>query len=103
MVQWLRIHLPMQGTGVQSLVQEDPTCHKATKPMHQLPSQCAATKPAGLEPVLCNRRSPRNEQPVHCKKHREKPLSSSKDCVANTLILLKENQYSDLQKISKLS
>ena len=25
-VQWLRIHLPMQGTWVQSLVWEDPTC-----------------------------------------------------------------------------
>ena len=32
--QWLRIHLPMQGTRVQSLVQEDPTCHGATKPVH---------------------------------------------------------------------
>ena len=32
-VQWLRIHLPMQGTRVQSLVQEDPTCRRATKPM----------------------------------------------------------------------
>ena len=31
--QWLRIHLPMQGTGVQAPVQEDPTCHGATKPM----------------------------------------------------------------------
>ena len=31
--QWLRIHLPMQGTRVQALVQEDPTCHGATKPM----------------------------------------------------------------------
>ena len=31
-VQWFRIHLPMQGTWVQSLVQEDPTCHGATKP-----------------------------------------------------------------------
>ena len=30
-VQWLGIHLPMQGTGVQSLVQEDPTCRGATK------------------------------------------------------------------------
>ena len=29
--QWLRIHLPMQGTQVQALVQEDPTCHGATK------------------------------------------------------------------------
>jgi len=24
--QWLRIYLPMQGTQVRSLVQEDPTC-----------------------------------------------------------------------------
>ena len=30
--QWLRIHLPMQGTWVQALVREDPTCHRATKP-----------------------------------------------------------------------
>ena len=30
-VQWLRIHLPMQGTQVLSLVQEDLTCHGATK------------------------------------------------------------------------
>ena len=32
-VQWLRIHLPMQGTQVRALVQEDPTCCGATKPM----------------------------------------------------------------------
>ena len=32
-VQWLRIHLPMQETQVQALVQEDPTCHGATKPV----------------------------------------------------------------------
>ncbi|XP_054944576.1 protein lin-52 homolog isoform X3 [Physeter macrocephalus] len=31
--QWLRIHLPMQGTRVQSLVQEDPTCRGAKKPV----------------------------------------------------------------------
>ena len=31
--QWLRIRLPMQGTQVQALVQEDPTCHGATKPV----------------------------------------------------------------------
>ena len=30
---WLRICLPMQGTQVQSLVQKDPTCRGATKPM----------------------------------------------------------------------
>ena len=31
--QWLRIHLPMQGTWVRALVQEDPTCRSATKPV----------------------------------------------------------------------
>ena len=31
--QWLRIRLPMQGTGVQALVREDPTCRGATKPV----------------------------------------------------------------------
>ena len=31
--QWLRIHLTMQGTWVQALVQEDPTYHGATKPV----------------------------------------------------------------------
>ena len=33
-VQWLRIHLPMQGTQVRFLVWEDPTCCGATKPKH---------------------------------------------------------------------
>jgi len=49
-IQWLRISLPIKGTQVQSLVQEDSTRHRVTKPMH-------------LEPVLCNRRSHRNEKP----------------------------------------
>ncbi|KAJ8796152.1 hypothetical protein J1605_002281 [Eschrichtius robustus] len=31
--QWLRIRLPMQGTLVQALVREDPTCRGATKPV----------------------------------------------------------------------
>ena len=32
-VQWLRICLPMQGTRVQALVWEDPTCRGATRPV----------------------------------------------------------------------
>ena len=32
-VQWSRTHLPMQGTRVWALVWEDPTCHRATKPV----------------------------------------------------------------------
>ena len=33
MVEWVRIHLPTQGTWVQSLIWEDPTCLGATKPL----------------------------------------------------------------------
>ena len=41
-VQWIRIHLSMQGIQVRSLVQEDPTCCGATKPMpHNYWSTCA--------------------------------------------------------------
>ena len=47
-VQWLRIHLPMQGTQVKSLVREDPTCRGTTKPVHH--SYWACT----LEPTLRN-------------------------------------------------
>ena len=32
--QWLRIHLPIQGTQVRALIQEGPTCRRATKPVH---------------------------------------------------------------------
>ena len=33
--QWLRTRLPTQGTQVPALVQEDPTCRGATKPVRQ--------------------------------------------------------------------
>ena len=58
-VQWLRVHLAMQGTWVPSLVHEDPTCHR------QL-SLCAAPTEAWMPrahappPV-----SHRSEKPVH--------------------------------------
>ena len=55
--QWLRIRLSMQGTWVQSLVWENPTCHGATKSKHHNSwSQYA------LEPVLCNKSSHHNEK-----------------------------------------
>ena len=65
--QWFRICLPMQGIRVQALVQEDPTCLGATKPVRHnyrvhMPQ---LLKPACLEPVLCNKRSHRDEQPAH--------------------------------------
>ena len=46
--EWLRICLPMQGTCVRSLVQEDPTCHGTTKPMHP---NCWAHTPQLLKPT----------------------------------------------------
>ena len=48
-VLWLRIHLPVQGTQVRSLVWEDPTCHRATKPVHH---SCWACAPQLLKPTL---------------------------------------------------
>ena len=64
MVQWIRIHLPMQETWVGSLVWEDSTCYRATKPASQ--SYWARVlqlpKPVPLEPALREataRRSPR--------------------------------------------
>ena len=46
--QWLGIRLPMQGTRVQSLVWEDPTCHGATEPM------CRNYRACTLEPASHN-------------------------------------------------
>ena len=39
--QWLGIHLPRQGTWVQALIWEDPTCCGATKPVHHNHWACA--------------------------------------------------------------
>ena len=72
-VQWLRICLPMQGTWVQSLVLEGPTCRGATKPVHapQLFSLCSRARepqllrPTCQQPVLHSKRSHRNEKPEH--------------------------------------
>ena len=65
--QWLRICLPMQGTQVRSLVQEDPTCCGATKSVsHNYWARVPQLlKPVRLEPVLRNKRSHHNEKPTH--------------------------------------
>ena len=76
--QWLRIRLPMQGTWVWALVQEDATCRRATKPVHHNYWACALEpashnywahvlqllKPMHLGPVLHNKRSHCNEKPA---------------------------------------
>ena len=52
--QWLRIHLPVQGTWIRALVWEDPTCLRATKPVCHNYWACA------LEPTSHNYWSPRS-------------------------------------------
>ena len=49
----------MQGTQVRSLVREDSTCCRATKPTHHTYEALA------LESVLCNKRRHRKEKPAH--------------------------------------
>ena len=91
-VQWRRISLPTWETWVQSLVQEDSTCHGATKPGHHsywsLPALGPVShnywspwavgpaslnywayvlqllKPTHLELMLCNKRNHCNENPT---------------------------------------
>ena len=58
-VQWIRIHQPMQGTQVRALVWEDPTCLGAAQPMH--PKYCPYT----LAPMLCNLSSHYSEKCTH--------------------------------------
>ena len=78
-ISWMRIHLPVRSTWVQSLVQKDSTCFRSTKPMHhnywactQQPGSCnywahvlQLLKASCLEPVLCNKRNHCNEKPMH--------------------------------------
>ena len=77
LVHCIRIRLPMLGTGVQSLAQEDPMCHGAAKPVCH---NCWAhvlqqLNPTHLEPVLPSQRSHRKWEtcvlqwrvaPTHC-------------------------------------
>ena len=82
-VQWLRIHLPMQGTQVRSLVWEDPTCRRATKPVccnywarvpQLLKAACSRARvPQLLSPHAATTeahapraRAPQQEKPLQC-------------------------------------
>ena len=53
----------MQGTWVQSLVREDPMCHRTTKPVHH-----NYWSPLALEPTCCNSWSQHVGEPVVCNK-----------------------------------
>ena len=75
--QWIRIHLPRQGTQVRSLGREDSTCYGISKPVcHNCWGPVLQLlKPTYLEPVLCNKGSHCNEKLTHHKA--EQPLLSS--------------------------
>ena len=75
-IQWLRIHLAMQGTGIRCLVWEDSTCYGATKPM------CHNYWALAREPTL-HKRSPHNEKPVHCNKEYP-PLAATRESLCAT-------------------
>ena len=76
--QWSRIHLPIQETWVWSLIQEDPACHGAAKPVRHNCWACALESGSHncwahvlncwslctLESILQNKRSPHNEKPT---------------------------------------
>ena len=80
--EWKRIHLPMQGTWVQSLVWEDSTHPGATETLCHNYGACALEPESGSywahvlqllktkcsEPVLHNKRSHCDEQPAPCNK-----------------------------------
>ena len=71
--QWLRIRLPMQGTRVQSLVQEDPTCHGAAKSMRRNSSTCATT----TEIHAPRARAPQQEKPPQWEAHALRSLCTA--------------------------
>ena len=59
---WLRIHLAMQGTPVRSLTQEDPTCHRATKPTSR---QVLIPHTAATEAQAHTAHAPQQEKHAH--------------------------------------
>ena len=82
MVQWLRDHLPAQGTRVWSQIQEDATCRGAIKPMlhnhwasePQLLSP-RVTIPEACEPRACARQEKPHQQEARALQPRVVPCS----------------------------
>ena len=109
-VQWLRIHLPMQGTRVRAPVREDPTCRGATKPVRHNYWVCALEpvshnygahepqllKPAHLEPVLCNEKPPQWE--AHAPQRRVARLAAPRESPGAAM----KTQHSQKKKHKRL-
>ena len=79
-VQWLRICLPIQGTWVQSLVWDDPTCHVTTKPRRHNYWAWAPRVPALQAREATTMRSPCTSMKRNpCSPQLEKSPRSNKD------------------------
>ena len=104
-VQQIRIHMPVQGTRVRSLVEEDSTRCGAAQPVHHscwahalAPASCNSwthvqklLKPVCLESVLHNQRSHCKEKPEHhnwrvapaCRNYRKPAQRKKTQCSNN--------------------
>ena len=92
---WKRIRLPMQKTRVQSLVWEDPSCHRTTKPVCHNYWACApesgtATREAPEKRSLCSttERGPRSPQLKKslCSNEIQHSQINNKQCFKKVLI-----------------
>ena len=99
--QWVRIHLPMQGIWVQSLVQEDPTCLKATKPVLR---NYWAHPPQLLKLVHPRAHAPQQGKPLQRESHCSamKTQCSQKKPIFSWTICLENHSLEDLKKIFEL-
>ena len=82
-VQWLRIHLPTQGTQAWSLVWQDPTCHRASKPL-----SCNYWSPS----ISCAPQQEKSEYPL-LSRVRESRLAAMKTQCSQTQIFFKKIIY----------
>ena len=89
--QCISIHPLMQGVWVQSLVEEDSTCCRATKALghdylacaldprscrHRLAHMLQLLKPGGLEPVLCTKTGSHSLQLDKAHMHQQRPKAT---------------------------
>ena len=77
--QWLGVWLPMQETQVQSLSQEDPTCHRACAP--QLLSLCSRAHALQQEKPLELKSIPNSPQLEKNSCSNKDPAESINKCI----------------------
>ena len=77
-VQWVRIHLPVEGTWIQSLIREDSSCLRTSKPMRhnywtwalgRKSHNCWAPELELLKHVPSRAHAPKQEEPPQREAH----------------------------------